>query len=330
MPRKTQNPDARERIADSYDVNSGLAPEETPNKEVKEEVKKLEIKVEEPKEKPAPEYEVGSLEKEETTEPEKETPEKEEKPKRKLAGKYDTEDDLEKAYVEAEKKMHESTQRASQYEQEFGRLKGYVDWDRLKRDAYGITTQTKEEPPSKIDKDAFFQQLAEKGPEYLEEFLSKSPRIDKVVESRIQSILPSLTSNLTFRVKLENAYETFRDEYQTLLPFEEQVGKIMFEEIGKDPKKGSNLTKLMRECAKKVQGILDGYKEEGKREAVVTHEEKKRDNLPPGDSASKDRTQSSKPRKAEEEEPESLEDHLRWRTNLKQKSISGVGYSNRR
>ncbi len=325
MARKTQDPDAREKIADSYDTRSGMAPEEAVKEAPKEDVKVAE----EPKEKPAPEYDVNAPEKEETVEPTKETP-PEEKPKRKYAGKYESEDDLEKAYLESEKKMHESTQKASQFEQEFGRLKGYVDWDRLKRDAYGIPAQPKEEPEQKVDKDTFFQQLAEKGPEYLEDYLARAPRINKVIESRIQSILPTLTQNLTFRVKLENAYETFRDEFQTLLPFEEQVGKLMFEEIGKDPKKGSNLTKLMRDSAKKVQSILDGYKEEGKREAVVTHEERKRENLPPGDFASKEKTQSSKPKKVEEEEPESLEDHLRWRTSLKNRSSSGVGYHNRR
>jgi vacuolar-type H+-ATPase subunit H len=112
--------------------------------------------------------------------------------------------------------------------------------------------------------------------------------------------------------------------------FEEDVGKIMMQDISQNPRK--SLVKAMRDAAGQMQKLLDTYKEEGKKEADTIHEEKKLENLPPGDRASKDKTRTgpAKVVESEEDKPQTLSDYVQMRRNVSQKRKTEVGYQYRK
>jgi len=312
QPRKAPK-DRREDIETKFEESRGSSIPEGEGEKPQEQPEKQEVEArEEQQMEPLPEEKV---EEEQVSE---EKPE--EKPKRKWAGKFDSEEDLERGYTEAEKKMHESTQKASQYEQEFAKLKNYIDWNRLKADISGIPVERKEPPVQNapaFDKEKFLQDFTERGPEALTPYMRNS------LQQELRQVVPILAQNVAFRVKVEDAYSTFRDEYPHLDTFEEAVGKMMFEDLTKNPRK--NVTKAMRDAAKEFQKILDGYKEEGKKESQTLHTEKKGDNLPPGDRASRDRIGFPKPKIDEEEKPETIQDIINQRKNFQRKTSIGIG-----
>ncbi len=314
MGRPKKEPTARERIEDSYDAKVGNEPLEKEEPQEKAIESPHVDEYEEPKPQTLEDKEQEVLSGKDKVE---------EVPKRKYAGKFDNPDDLEKSYLEAEKKMHEEGQKRATVEQEFQRIRNYIDWDKLKKDAYGepVQSQPKNIPP--MDKEQFFQKFAEKGPELLDEYISQSPAVQKAAQQYLQNLWPNLIQNVSYRVKLEDVYDQFLEKYPHLKRHEEQVFKLMLGDLQKDPKK--NLSRAMNDAAKEMQKEIDGWKEEGRREAQTIHEEKKQDNLPPGDRLSKERIVETK-HKVEEDKPESVSDIINWRRNLQDRGKTRVGY----
>ncbi len=331
---KKQEPTARERIEDSFDT--AQVGNEPPEEE------KIQDKVEETSQ----EEEISQdLQSQEEKEIPKETPPQEKVeeipfdlkefasnkgvPLEELTSK--SMQKVLRSQMESEKKMHDESQKRSQVEQEFQKLRNYIDWDRLKRDMYGQPTNQqgpKQVPPTQLDKEQFFQQFAEKGPQYLDECISQSPSTQKVVQQYLQNLWPQLVQNVSYRVKLDDIYEQFKDKYPHLQKHEEQVFKFMLLDIQKNPQK--NLNTAMKDAAKEMQTEIDNWKEEGKKEAQTIHQEKKKDNLPPGDRGSKERMQETKPKGTDEEKPESVEDIINWRRKVQDRGKTKVGYQYKR
>ncbi len=305
MARKNQEPsDRREAIEEKFEAQREQAPVET---KIEEEVKPDTVEKTVESEEGAPIEEQPKIEEA-----------IQEKPKRKYADKFESDEDLERGYVEAEKQMHEATKKASQYEQEFSRLKNYIDWDKVKADAQGQPRTQTGETPITMDKDKFFQELGERGPAAL------TPYMRQQTQDALREILPNVVQAVSVQVKIKDAEETFREQYSHLKEWEPAVVQTMYEDLRKNP--GKNVMRAMHDAAKGIQSRLDSYVQEGKKDAQTLHEEKKRDNLPPGDKASKERTGLIKPKVEEEEKPESLSDIIKGRKEIQDKTKSKIGY----
>lgn len=319
-------PTRREQLYENYEARAAAAPnvEEVQPLKKEEPGKAESVEIQEPEAK-APEVKAEEPEKQLVTE---------EKPKRKYAGKFESDEELEKGYLELEKGFHEKGQKASELEKAFQQLKPYVNWDKIQAEAKGQPYQpqppTQPTPPPAMDKEKFFQDFAERGPVALDDYIAKTPVVQQQVNRVIQQLIPTLSQNIEFKFKLDNAYEAFQQEFPHLKNFEEDVGKIMMQDISQNPRK--SLVKAMRDAAGQMQKLLDTYKEEGKKEADTIHEEKKLENLPPGDRASKDKTRTgpAKVVESEEDKPQTLADYVQMRRNVSQKRKTEVGYQYRK
>ncbi len=158
------------------------------------------------------------------TEPKQE--EKKEEAKRKYAGKFESPDDLEKAYEGSVKGMNEAQKKAADLEKQFQQVRGFVDWDKLRSTVTGQSQQTSQQVPGDEAKQRFFQDFADRGPQFL----------DERVVNAIRQAAPQIIQVATFQTKLADAYEDFTDNHSDLIPFEEQIGKLMYEKIASNPK----------------------------------------------------------------------------------------------
>ncbi len=285
---KGESPTQRERLYDNYDLHTGIEPEseeKTPEKE---------------KQEPQPEFKGVKTEEEPSSE---EVPEKEkqvEKPKlsKKWAGEFETPEELEKKYFEKN--------------QAFNQIRPFIDWDKLKGSLSGQPQQP-QQVQQPADKDAFFADFANRGPSVL----------DERVKANLQQILPTLVRNIGYMNKVEDAYADFKDDYPHLIEYDEDVGKKFWEIIGKDPKKTPK--KAMREAAKYYENLHNSIKEEGKREANVLYEERKKDNIPPTGQGGKDKTGIIKPSSSDEDKPRDIDEYVLWRKKIQDQGRSRMG-----
>ena len=328
----------REQVYASHDKRMGLAPEPTEESQQQE-------PEQQPESVPKQEYTQGEVQEEGQQEAQQEAPAEEqprEQPQKVLmdvssemaewakSKGFDPEEikaskslfNSVKSQMEAEKTMSQERQRAGDLEKAFSELRPFIDWNKVRGNQQGQPQQ--QTPPEPQDKEKFFADFAERGPLTLDDHILKSPAVQQLVARAIQTVAPMIVQNATFAVKLDDAYTAFGEKYPHLKNFEEDVGKIMLEDIRKNPKKP--LMKAMHEAANSMQKLLDGYKEEGKKEAQTIHEERKVQNLPPGDRASVNRVGPITPKGPEEEVPETLSDVVKERRGRQDKTRSSVGY----
>ncbi len=230
-----------------------------------------------------------------------------------------------KSQMEAEKKMHQESQKSAELERAFNELKPFIDWNRIRQMQQGIVPpQQQQGSPQPEDKEKFFADFAERGPLAIDDYIRRTPAVQQIVARAIQTVAPVIVQNAAHRVRLDDAYMAFNREYPHLKNFEEDVGKIMFEDIQKNPAK--SIMSAMHDAAKSMQKLLNTYKEEGKKEAVTIHEERKIQNIPPGDRASKDRVGPVTPTPPPEEQPETLSDYMTNRRAEQDKRRTKIGY----
>ena len=226
---------------------------------------------------------------------------KQEEQKRKYAGKFESPEDLEKAYEGSLKGMNDSQKKAAELEKQFQQIRGFVDWDKLRSTVSGQPQPNSQQVPGDEQKQRFFEDFANRGPQFL----------DERVANAVRQAAPQIIQVATFQTKLADAYEDFVDNNPELIPFEEQIGKLMYEKIASNSK--LTIRKAMKESIKDFKETLDGIKNTGRKEAQVAFEEKKKDGIP-----STERASPEKP-KPKEEQPETLDDVINLRRSLQDK-----------
>lgn len=196
----------------------------------------------------------------EEEEPENEEEETEEETKKRYAGKYETVEELEKAYKELEKKLgsQERIARKKEIEEIFAALRGIKGPDK--------------QPEQKTEK----QDELPDPEEWLENFYKEGPKaVDARIERKLQAMLAEQLApvyNFMTQMNYERQLQALSAKAEDLGNYLDDMGELIsqYPEIARHPngmELAYRLAKLMRGEAE-VTEVKKKAKEEGRREAM--------------------------------------------------------------